>query len=311
MRNIAQAIIQHQANEGRRRVPPTVIDTAYFLRHGHDLTLTSFSVYHAALGSRKRTPAVEATSRHTHAQNALCLLARGRDAELFQPRRYVSAGGVRVHALVDMEDLALSIDVVRPSMRQLTLGRHHSIRLRDVLTGIAQKRVVEREGFRKLFVGLGRIAACSKVIDGKSPNRVAALTERLAFARSPTGESFWKPCKDDSLALQIREPVRLSVGTLELEVRRRVANVQLGGNRGRRKNYETKNQTSHSFHRLILHWKTPRYSRSLEPSGRYGNRHPVRRQCAPRLNLNSASCSHPSADSRNINSSYALSPTIR
>ena len=91
---------------------------------------------------------------------------------------------MRVDASVDVEDLALGVDVVGPAVRQCTLRRYDPIGLRDTFVGIAQDRIVERKGFGEFLVSFDRVTARSEGVDRKSTNLVAALTERLAFGRS-------------------------------------------------------------------------------------------------------------------------------
>ena len=85
-------------------------------------------------------------------------------------------------------------------VRQFTLRRYDPIGLRDAFVGIAQDRIVERERVGEFLVSLDRVTARGEVVDRKSTDFVAALTERLAFGRSTTGKRFRKPRKDHSLA---------------------------------------------------------------------------------------------------------------
>ena len=128
------------------------------------------------------------------------LLAQGRHSELLQSRRDICSRAVRVDASVDVEDLAFGVDIVSPAVRQFTLRRYDPIGPRDAFVGIAQDRIVERERFGEFLVSLDRVTARGEVVDRKSTDFVAALTERLAFGRSTTGKRFRKPRKDHSLA---------------------------------------------------------------------------------------------------------------
>src|SRR5204863_2550308 len=58
-----------------------------------------------------------------------------------------------------------------------------------------------------------------------------ALTERVAFGRSTTGERLGEPREDDRLALHVRELVGLPVGPWQREIRGLIARLQfdLGG----------------------------------------------------------------------------------
>jgi hypothetical protein len=82
----------------------------------------------------------------------------------------------------------------------------------------------------KLLVGLCVIYADREVGDVEGADRVAALTERLAFRCSSAGEGFWEPRQDDgAFAFEVSKPVDLPVGALQAESGRGITHLQLRG----------------------------------------------------------------------------------
>jgi hypothetical protein len=80
----------------------------------------------------------------------------------------------------------------------------------------------------KLLVRFRVVDADGEIGDVELPDGIAALTERLAFGRSPAGEGFREPRQHDSvLALVVGESVHLAIGALQIEGRRGIADVQL------------------------------------------------------------------------------------
>ena len=100
----------------------------------------------------------------------------------------------------------------------------------NVLARIAQDRVVHPKRLGKRLVSLfsvNRIATCRKIGHVKFADFRAALTERLAFGRSATGEGFGEPRQDDRLlSFVIGELVRFAVAPWQFEVRRGIAGFQ-------------------------------------------------------------------------------------
>ena len=99
--------------------------------------------------------------------------------------------------------------------------------------------------FCELLVRLRVVNADRVVGDVELSNGLAALTERLAFGRSPAGEGFREPCEHDgALAFVIGELVGAAVGPRQIECRGFVAHFQLrsgllpkaGNSRHNRKN---------------------------------------------------------------------------
>jgi hypothetical protein len=80
----------------------------------------------------------------------------------------------------------------------------------------------------KLPVGLGVVDADRVVGDVELPEGIAALTERLAFGRSPAGERFREPGQHNrAFAAVIRQLVRAAVRPGEVEPWRVIANLEL------------------------------------------------------------------------------------
>jgi hypothetical protein len=81
----------------------------------------------------------------------------------------------------------------------------------------------------ELLVRFRVVNADGVVGDVELPEGIAALTERLAFGGSPTGEGLGEPGQHDgALAFVVGEFVRLAVRSLKVEWRRNVADLQLG-----------------------------------------------------------------------------------
>src|SRR5262249_40526121 len=136
-------------------------------------------------------------------------------AELFQLGDDVLSGVLSARVLFDVEDLAVGPDVERPAA-----GVRRRIRLRgarrvddSVGVGGGSRGIAEDDEVSLLFFGEGlvvfrRIHADHEIRDVEVPNQFPALTERVAFGCSSTGEGFGKPGEDDRLALQLRQRVR-------------------------------------------------------------------------------------------------------
>ncbi|MCK6684869.1 MAG: hypothetical protein L6R30_20915, partial [Thermoanaerobaculia bacterium] len=96
-----------------------------------------------------------------------------------------------------MEKLAILADVESPAEGDLALRVHDAIGLRDRTIDVREHRVVGVEGLRELRDLLDGIDARREVGDVELPDFCAALTERLAFLRSPTREGLGEPGQDD------------------------------------------------------------------------------------------------------------------
>ena len=93
-----------------------------------------------------------------------------------------------------MSLLPKSIHWCRRYPTKFNSGR--DIPLRDAFVGIAQDRIVKRERFGEFLVSLDRVTARGEVVDRKSTDFVAALTERLAL-----GKRFRKHARTTALPL--------------------------------------------------------------------------------------------------------------
>ena len=92
---------------------------------------------------------------------------------------------------------------------------------RPTLFAIGEDRIVRLDVLGKLLVGLGVVYADGVVGDVELSDGIAALTERLAFGRSPAGEGFREPREHDgALALVIGELMGLAVGARQVEAGR-------------------------------------------------------------------------------------------
>jgi hypothetical protein len=83
---------------------------------------------------------------------------------------------------------------------KLSFRRYDTVGLGNAFTWITQNGIVQRKGLGKLLVLVFGIAARGKVDNVELSDLIAALTERLAFSRSSTGESFGKPSNDYGFA---------------------------------------------------------------------------------------------------------------
>lgn len=113
------------------------------------------------------------------------------NAQLFQFRGEVGTSASGTDTAVDVKDLAIFADIKRhpgskPSLKNTVSICHFPHR-------IAQDRVVELQGFCKFCVGFYVVAARSEISHLKLLNLFAALTERLAFGGSSTGEGLGIP----------------------------------------------------------------------------------------------------------------------
>ena len=82
------------------------------------------------------------------------------------------------------------------------LGVDHAVGSRYLFLGIAEDGIVRLDMLGELLVRLGIVDAGGEIDDvGEGPDVVAALTERLAFGRSTTGERFREPGETTVLPL--------------------------------------------------------------------------------------------------------------
>ena len=100
--------------------------------------------------------------------------------------------------LLDVQDLPVLADDERPAFRNASPFVDDAVFLRGLLRGVAQQRVVEFQLFGEFRVQLDGVAACTKVRDVEFLQGLAALTERLAFDRSPRCVGLRVPRYDDS-----------------------------------------------------------------------------------------------------------------
>jgi len=106
---------------------------------------------------------------------------------------------------------------------------HDAIRRRHLLVGIAQDGIIGLDVLGELPVRFRIVDTGREIYDvGEGPDVFTALTERLAFGRSTTGERLRKPGKHHGLALVLREAVDLAIGALECERRGGIPGFQLG-----------------------------------------------------------------------------------
>ena len=97
-----------------------------------------------------------------------------------------------------MQDLAVDADVERPARRDADRAED-AVGVGRGLGGIGEEGVVGLDVLSELGVRLGVVDADGEVGDVERSNGFAALTERLAFDRSATGEGFGEPGDDDRL----------------------------------------------------------------------------------------------------------------
>jgi len=134
------------------------------------------------------------------------------------------------HLFVDVENPTVRADIERPSRGERLVLIDDSVRRRHFLRRIAQQGIVGAQRLREGLVRLGRVDADREVRDVEGADGIAALTERLAFRRSATGERFGEPGKDHRLlAFVVGEPVPLAVGPHQGEGRSRIANFEVTG----------------------------------------------------------------------------------
>jgi hypothetical protein len=151
-----------------------------------------------------------------------------RDAQLRELRSDILSRRGGFHRLVDMQDLAVRSDVEGPSVGEAHAAGD-SVGITDGFGGIRQDWVIRFDMLRELLVGLLVVKADCVVGDVELPDAFAALTERLAFGGSSTGEGFGKPGQHDgALAFVVGELVQLAVRSLQTEWGRGIAHVQLG-----------------------------------------------------------------------------------
>ena len=140
-----------------------------------------------------------------------------------------------LYSFVDEQDLAVLADVERDPCREFLVALDQTVGFGRGQFGIAEDRVIKREGFRKFLVGVGVIATCSKVRDVELPNFFATLTERLAFGSSTTSKRLWIPGDHDGLlALEIGKRVGLAIASLQGKFGRVIASRQIGAGVGNR-----------------------------------------------------------------------------
>jgi hypothetical protein len=118
------------------------------------------------------------------------------------------------HLLVDIENLSIEANVKGPPRGERLILVDNAVCGRDLFGGVAQHGIVQAERLRERLVRLRLIYADREVRHIELPNRIAALTERLAFRGSSSGESLGKPSEHHHLlALVIGQPIGLPVGT--------------------------------------------------------------------------------------------------
>lgn len=101
--------------------------------------------------------------------------------------------------LVDMENPSIEANVKRPSRSERLILVDDAVSGRDLFGGVAQQGIVYCERLRERLIRLRWIYADREVRHVELPNRIAALTERLAFRRSSSGERLGKPGEHDDL----------------------------------------------------------------------------------------------------------------
>jgi hypothetical protein len=138
-------------------------------------------------------------------------LLASRHLQRSQPLRDVHTSCRGLDALVDVENSSIRPDVKRPA-RCEAHHAEHTIGSGSFFRGIGEDRIVGADMLGEFLVRLGVVHARREVGDVECANRVAALTERLAFRRSSACKRFGKPRQHHgALAFEIRERVRLAV----------------------------------------------------------------------------------------------------
>ena len=82
----------------------------------------------------------------------------------------------RLHGFVDIENLAVLSDVIRPSIGQAA-GVEASEGFGKLFAGIAQDRIVEVQTLRKIFVLFSGIDARGEIRNIEVADQIATLTE--------------------------------------------------------------------------------------------------------------------------------------
>ena len=133
--------------------------------------------------------------------------------------------GMRIHSdlLFNLQDFAFLADDERHAFGEPTILIVDAVLFRSLACGVAQDNVIQLQFFRKSGIRFYVIATGGEVRDVVFPQVGAILTERLAFSRSATCESFGIPGHDDRLlATKVTEFVGLTIGALELKFRSQV-----------------------------------------------------------------------------------------
>src|SRR4029453_6565389 len=99
------------------------------------------------------------------------------DPKLLQLCDACLTGSLRLHFLVNREDLAVGSNVERPSIRELTFRRHHAVGGGDLLRWITEKREVGVLFLGEGFVIFRRVDARHKIGDVVLANQLATRTE--------------------------------------------------------------------------------------------------------------------------------------
>jgi hypothetical protein len=147
------------------------------------------------------------------------------DTEFCELGRDILAMRGRTDLLVDVQDSSVRADVKRPARGERLIFVDDAVRGCNLFGGIAQQRIVDTQRLRERLIGFRCIDADREMRDVEFSDRIAALTERLALGRSPTGEGFGEPRQHDGLlALVIGQAVGTAVRAGECKGRRRVAN---------------------------------------------------------------------------------------
>ncbi len=172
---------------------------------------------------RARRPSEEVSGRNYRSRILLLL----RHAEIFQLRGDRRAVRIRLHLLVDKEDLAVLADVECPPGGELSLLVEHAICLRYVATRIAQDGVVRLDRLGEFLVRFGRVATGGEVSNLELADVTAALPERLALRSSTTRKGLGKPREHDRLfAFEARKLVCLPIAPGQRKVGGRVPDLQ-------------------------------------------------------------------------------------